>query len=139
MNVPPAAIAPLVMVGADATTRRRLGEHGAALRRLARVGEITEFSVPPPASAQIVVGEVTACLPLGALIDLDAEAARLRKEIGKVTEEIARLHTKLANERFVANAKPELVEAERQKLADLRERQIKLDTALSRIRSAAEA
>ena len=138
MNVPPAAIAPLVMVGADATTRRRLAEHGAALRRLARVGQITEFSVPPPASAQIVVGEVTACLPLGALIDLDAEAARLKKEIAKVTEEIARLHTKLANERFVANAKPELVEAERQKLADLRERQIKLDAALSRIRSAVE-
>ena len=42
--------------------------------------------------------------------DVEAERGRLRKEI-------ARAEGMLANERFTANAPPELVEAEREKLA----------------------
>ncbi|MCO6052043.1 valine--tRNA ligase [Mesorhizobium sp. RP14(2022)] len=134
MNVPPSAIAPLVLIGANAKTRERLVRHETALRRLARVGEITESPLAPSASAQIVVGEATVCLPLGTLIDLTAEEVRLRKELGKTTEEIARLHKKLGNERFVQSAPAEIVEAEREKLEGFRETQTKLDTALKRLR-----
>ena len=97
--MPPAAIAPLVVVGASETTRaparaprsrRSAGWRGSARSRTLRRA--------PKASAQIVVGEATVCLPLGSLIDLEAEAARLQKEIAKVTEEIAPLHKKLSNE-----------------------------------------
>ncbi len=135
MNVPPAAIAPLVLLGANDETKERLARHEAAIRRLARVGEISHAEAAPAASAQFVVGEATACLPLGTLIDVEAEAARLQKEIAKVTEEIARLHKKLSNEKFVANAPEEVVAAEREKLDEYREAQAKLDTALSRVRS----
>ena len=135
MNVPPSAIAPLVLVGANAETRERLSRHEAAIKRLARVGEISHADAAPAASAQFVVGEATACLPLGTLIDLKAEEARLQKELAKVTEEIARLHKKLSNEKFVANAPEEVVAAEREKLDEYREAQAKLDTALSRVRS----
>ena len=90
----------------------------------------------PKGSAQIVVNEATVCLPLGSLIDLKAEAARLQKEVAKVTEEIARILKKLSNEKFVANAKEEVVAAERQKLSDLQEAQDKLQAALSRLRDA---
>ncbi len=136
MNVPPAAIAPLVALGAGAGTRARLVRHDAAIKRLARIGDISEAAAAPRASAQIVVGEATFCLPLGALIDVEAEAARLQKEIAKVTEEIARLHKKLSNEKFVANAPEEIVAAEREKLADFQEQQRKLQLALSRLREA---
>jgi valyl-tRNA synthetase len=135
MNVPPAAVAPLVFVGANDETKARLARHDAAIKRLARVGEISHAEAAPEASAQFVLGEATACLPLGTLIDLKAEAARLQKEIAKVTEEIARLHKKLSNEKFVANAPEEVVAAEREKLEEYREAQAKLDTALSRVRS----
>ncbi len=134
MNVPPSAIAPLVLVDANALTHERLSRHTAAIGRLARVGEISHAEAAPPASAQFVVGEATACLPLGTLIDLKAESARLQKELAKVTEEIARLHNKLSNERFVANAPEDVVAAEREKLGEYREAQGKLDTALSRVR-----
>ena len=135
MNVPPSAIAPLVLVGANAETRERLSRHEAAIKRLARVGEISHADAAPAASAQFVLGEATACLPLGTLIDLKAEEARLQKELAKTTEEIARLHKKLSNEKFVANAPEEVVAAEREKLEEYREAQAKLDTALSRVRS----
>ncbi|WP_439500742.1 valine--tRNA ligase [Aminobacter ciceronei] len=136
MNVPPAAIAPLVFVGANAETLERLKRHQSAIARLARVGEITHEAAAPKGAAQIVAGEATACLPLGSLIDLSAEAARLQKELAKTTEEIARLHKKLSNEKFVASAPEEIVAAEREKLEDYRRTQEKLDTALSRVRDA---
>ncbi|HEV2506874.1 MAG TPA: valine--tRNA ligase [Mesorhizobium sp.] len=136
MNVPPAAIAPLVIIGANAITRERLVHHDAAIKRLSRIGEISHGDTAPKGSAQIVLGEATACLPLGSLIDLAAEAARLQKELAKVTEEIARLHKKLLNEKFVANAPEEVVEAEREKLVEYNEQQAKLSAALTRVRDA---
>ena len=136
MNVPAAAIAPLVVVGANTATRDRLARHDGAVRRLARVGDVTLADAAPKGAAQIVLGEATVCLPLGSLIDLKAEAARLQKELAKVTEEIARLHKKLGNEKFVANAPEEVVAAEREKLAEYTESQSRLATALERVRDA---
>ena len=133
MNVPAKAVAPLVFVGANEETRQRLVRHGSAIETLARVGSISHEDAAPASSAQFVVGEATACLPLGDLIDLDAEAARLRKELKKAGEEFARLEKKLSNERFVANAPEDVVAAEREKLAEYREAQEKLSTALSRV------
>ncbi|QDB99192.1 valine--tRNA ligase [Mesorhizobium sp. 8] len=134
MNVPAAAIAPLVVIGADAATRERLARHDGAIKRLARVGDISLADAAPKGSAQLVLGEATVCLPLGSLIDLEAEAARLQKELAKVTEEIARLHKKLGNEKFVANAPEEVVAAEREKLAEYGESQLRLNVALQRVR-----
>jgi valyl-tRNA synthetase len=134
MNVPPASIAPLVVLGANRTTRQRLERHDQAIKRLARIGEVSFAEIAPKASAQIVLGEATVCLPLGDLINLAAEAARLQKELAKVTEEIARLHKKLSNEKFVANAPEEVVEAEREKLVEYRAQQEKLSVALERVR-----
>ena len=136
MNVPPAAIAPLIMIGAGRETRARLGRHEMALKRLARVGDISFADQAPKASAQIVVGEATVCLPLGALIDIEAETKRLQKELAKTTEEVARLHKKLSNEKFVANAPEDVVVAEREKLAEYRAAQDKLSQALERLRDA---
>ncbi|PDQ18760.1 valine--tRNA ligase [Mesorhizobium sanjuanii] len=136
MNVPPAAIAPLVVIGVSEETRQRLERHAPAIKRLARVGDISLADAAPKGSAQIVLNEATICLPLGSLIDLAAEAARLQKELAKVTEEIARLHKKLSNDKFVANAPEEVVEAEREKLAEYREAQEKLSVALARVRDA---
>jgi valyl-tRNA synthetase len=136
MNVPAAAIAPLVVVEANETTRERLVRHETAIRRLARVGNITLADTAPKGSAQLVLGEATICLPLGDLVDLKAEEARLKKEVAKVTEEIARIAKKLSNEKFVANAREDVVAAEREKLAEFEETQARLATALERVRSA---
>ncbi|TIU85947.1 MAG: valine--tRNA ligase, partial [Mesorhizobium sp.] len=136
MNVPPAAIAPLMLIGANTATHERLERQATAIKRLARVGDISLVDTTPKGSAQIVLNEATICLPLGSLIDLTAEAARLQKELVKVTEEIARLHKKLSNEKFVANAPEDVVEAERDKLAEYREAQEKLSVALTRVREA---
>jgi valyl-tRNA synthetase len=133
MNVPAGATAPLILVGANALTRERAERHDAAIQRLARSESIAFAEEAPKGAAQIVVGEAIACLPLGNLIDLAAEKLRLEKNQAKVEVEIARIEAKLGNEKFVANAKPELVEAEREKLAELDQQRISLKIALQRI------
>ncbi|MCG6857775.1 MAG: valine--tRNA ligase [Salaquimonas sp.] len=116
MNVKPSDIVPLVMVDAGETTRTRLGLHAPAIRTLARVEPVEFAAQAPEMSAQIVIGEATACLPLEGIIDLDAERARLKKEVARLQGEIKRLEGKLGNDKFVANAPAEVVEEEREKL-----------------------
>ncbi|CUX12953.1 MULTISPECIES: valine--tRNA ligase [Agrobacterium] len=136
MNVPPGATASLVVVGANTSTEARLDRHAAAIRRLARADEIRAADVAPKGSAQIIVGEATVCLPLGKLIDLAAEEARLEKAIGKVDAEMERIDKKLSNEKFVANADPEVVAAERERKAELEVQLASLRTALTRVSEA---
>ncbi|MCV3768553.1 valine--tRNA ligase [Rhizobium sp. TRM95796] len=133
MNVPPGATAPLVMVGANALTRERVERNEAAIKRLARIETVSFADEAPKASAQVVTGEAIACLPLGSLIDLGAEKARLEKALAKTQGEIDRIVAKLSNDKFVANAKPELVEAEREKQAELEQQKASLLAALARI------
>ncbi len=136
MNVPPAATAPLVVVGANSLTRERLFRHDAAIKRLARVEAISLADTAPKGAAQIVVGEATVCLPLGSLIDLSVEKARLEKAIAKNDQEMARIVGKLSNEKFVANANPDVVAAERERLSELEGQQISLKVALARVSEA---
>ncbi|MGF9562041.1 valine--tRNA ligase [Neorhizobium sp. JUb45] len=136
MNVPPSATAPLIMVGASELTQGRLQRHDAAIRRLARVDAISLADAAPKGAAQVVIGEATACLPLGSLIDFAAERARIEKTLGKVDADIARAKGKLSNEKFVANADPEVVAAERERLAELEMQRASLLTALQRLNEA---
>jgi valyl-tRNA synthetase len=134
MNVKPAQILPLVVVDANETTRARLARHAPAIERLARVDPVSLGHEAPKASAQIVIGEATACLPLEGAIDFDAERARVEKEVKRLDGEISRLKGKLGNAKFVANAPEDVVAEEREKLAGYEAQMERTRTALSRIR-----
>ncbi|ARY43520.1 valine--tRNA ligase [Brucella melitensis] len=136
MNVPAGAIAPVVVLDANKVTVDRFARHDAAIKRLARVERISFEQQAPKGAAQMLLGEATICIPLGSLIDLQAEAARLAKEAGKIAAEMDRIEKKLANEKFVANAREEVVEAERERLVELKEAAQRVATAESRIRDA---
>jgi len=133
MRVPAGKTAPLVVTEADAETRRRLEIHAEALKKLARIESVEFAAKAPVQSAQAVAAGAVYCLPLGALIDIDAEKARLEKELGKLAAELAKIQGKLGNEKFVANARPDVVAAEREKLAQGEEEQAKLRGALAQL------
>ena len=133
MNVPAGAMAPLVIVEAGNTTKERVEHHEAAIKRLARIETIDFANKVPDAAAQIILGEATFCMPLGKLIDFEAERARLHKEMGKIDLDIEKVEKKLDNPKFVANAKPEIVEAERERLTELEAAKEKLAIALKRL------
>jgi valyl-tRNA synthetase len=137
MNVPPAAHVPLVMVGASPATRDRLDKNEAAVMRLARLKSVEAADRVPAGAAQVLVGEAVAALPLAGIIDIAAERARLEKEIARIDGEIARLDKKLANEKFLAKAPPEVVEADREKRAEYASDRARLEAALKRVQEAA--
>lgn len=72
----------------------------------------------PEGSVSDVVRGVEIHLVVAGKIDFDKERARLTKEIERLTGALAGVEKKLDNASFVANAKPEIIEVERQKLAD---------------------
>ena len=80
-----------------------------------------------------LVDEATACLPLEGVIDIDAERARLKKEVTRLEGEIRRLEGKLGNEKFVANAPEEVVAEEREKLEGYQTQIERTKLAASRI------
>ncbi|TCT36404.1 valine--tRNA ligase [Martelella mediterranea] len=136
VNVPAGAMAPLVFVGANSETRERTARHYPAIERLARVESLDFETVAPKGSAQVIVGEATACIPLGSLIDIAAETARLEKAIGKIDKDIEKSQKKLGNEKFIANADPEVVATERERFEELNQQRSQLAVALSRVTEA---
>ncbi|MCB1457990.1 MAG: class I tRNA ligase family protein, partial [Nitratireductor sp.] len=133
MNIKPGDILPLIVVDANEETRQRLALHAPAIERLARVDPVELAKSAPKASAQIVIGEATACLPLEGVIDFAAENQRLTKEIKRLEGEIKRLDGKLGNAKFVANAPEEVVAEEREKLAGYQAQLDRTRTAASRL------
>ncbi|MFV0556699.1 MAG: valine--tRNA ligase [Lactovum sp.] len=61
-------------------------------------------------------------MPLAGLVNIKEEIVRLEKELEKWQKEIDLVNKKLNNEKFVANAKPEIVEKEKVKLLDYQEK-----------------
>ena len=66
-------------------------------------------------------------------IDITAEVARLRKEIGALAGDIDRTAKKLANPDFVARAPEEVVEENRERLSEAEAAKAKLEAALQRL------
>ncbi len=72
----------------------------------------------PKASASALVKGTELFIPLEGLIDLEKEQLRIQKEIKKAEGFLKSVEGKLSNEKFVENAPDEVVERERQKMAD---------------------
>ena len=118
MNVSPATRLPLFAVGDSAFLRSA----APVLQALAKLSEVKVFDdeaawqAAAQAAPVAVVGEARFCLHME--IDVDAERARLSKEIARIEGELAKVHTKLGNEAFVAKAPPAVIAQENKRLGD---------------------
>jgi valyl-tRNA synthetase len=132
LNVPPGARLPLHVRDASPDTVARLTCQDAALARLARVDQ-ANGEVPAGGALQIIVDEATFVLPLGDVIDLDAERTRLAKAIAAAEKERDSLAGRLSNPSFVERAKPEAVEKARADHADKAAEAERLSAAMARL------
>ena len=134
MNVPPSVKAPVLLRDALPETLARGQRWIEAIARMARASEFGPLvGDVQRGSAQAVVGEATVVIPLAGLIDLDAERARLQKDRTKVEKDAEGTRKKLDNADFVARAKPEVVDENRERLANAMAELARLDAALARI------
>jgi valyl-tRNA synthetase len=137
MNIPAATMLPLVLAGATPQTAIRAKHWAEFVQRLARVADISFADAVPRGAVQLVVRGEVAALPLAGVIDVDAERARLAKEMAKADADIARVDAKLGNANFVARAPEEVVEEEKEKREEAEMRKAKIAEALERLKDAA--
>lgn len=81
-----------------------------------------------------MVGTTEYAVPLGNMIDVEAEIKKIEDEIKYYEGFLATVLKKLGNEKFVANAKPEIVEKERKKQSDAESKIEALKTKLNTLR-----
>jgi len=116
LSVSPARQMTLLTQGGDTATTTRLAQFDSALKFLAKLESIHTLDGEPPPSAVARSGDVNLFVPLQGLVDLDAERARLDKDIARIDTEREKSQTKLA--RFTDKVPPAVVEQERARLAD---------------------
>ncbi|WP_122049501.1 valine--tRNA ligase [Asaia bogorensis] len=137
MNIPPAQMVPVLLRDATPETLERAERWATVIGRMARVISVSALAgEPPKAAALTVIDEATLVLPLEGLIDIGAEIQRLEKEIDRLAKEIDKVERKLGNADFVARAKPEVVEENRERLSSFSHDKTRLEAALSRLSAA---
>ncbi len=133
MNVPAGAQIPLVLVAAPAEAAARAAAWDETIKRLARLSEISFADQAPEQSVQAMVRGTVAAMPLQGVIDFAAEKARLAKEIEKLRGEAKKIEAKLGNADFVSRAPEEVVDENRDRLAEIAARIEKMGAAVEHL------
>ena len=101
------------------------------LCNLTAIEQVTEKAV---GSISFLVGTTEFAVPMGNLIDVEEEIQKMEAEINYLKGFLVSVMKKLGNEKFVANAKPEVVEVERKKHADAESKIASLEEAIAGFR-----
>ena len=115
-----------------------LGTHGnefdSVISKLGNLSGINTVSEKVPGSVSFLVGTTEFAIPMASLINPEEEIRKMENEIVYYEGFITSVMKKLGNEKFVANAKPEVVIAERKKLADAESKIASLRESIASLR-----
>ncbi|HVB17461.1 MAG TPA: valine--tRNA ligase [Stellaceae bacterium] len=131
LNIPPGTRIAAELRDADPAAAARVGKYADYFLRLARV-DVSEGAAGGGA-VQVVGAGATFVLHVGTIIDLSREKTRIAKEIERFDADLARFAQKLANPAFLAKAKAEVIEEQREREADARRGRERLKAAYDRI------
>ena len=131
MNVPPSRKAKVYI----ATAYKPAFEHGSVfMLRLASASEVeVADSFALDGAVCIVTADAKIYIPMGELVDLAAEKARLNKELATVEKDLAFVNGKLSNENFVAKAPAAVVEAQREQKTRYEEKIAMLKESIAKL------
>jgi len=137
MDIAPGKPLPLLLQDGSDIDQAHLEANRHYLVTLARAESISWLAkgTEAPESATTLVGNMKVLVPLGSLINKQAELDRLGKEMEKLDKELAKAKAKLANADFVARAPKNVVDQENQRvqqfesaLGNLRTQRAKVET-----------
>ncbi len=89
-----------------------------AIQKMANLSAVNIVTEKSKGSVSFLVGTNEYAVPLGSLIDVEAERKKLQAELERIEGFLVSIEKKLANERFVQNAPAAVVDMERKKKAD---------------------
>ena len=99
-----------------------VAEFEAVIAKMANIDTFSRVSTKSDGASAFMVGTLQLAVPLGSLIDVDAEKAKIEAELEHLEKFLAGIRKKLSNEKFVANAPEKVVELERKKEKDSEEK-----------------
>ncbi|MCP8898622.1 valine--tRNA ligase [Gilvimarinus xylanilyticus] len=135
MNIAPGKAIPAYMQHGGSEDKQRLTANQQFLQKLANLESVTwlEPGDEAPLSATALVGKLEILVPMAGLIDVDAEKARLNKELERLNKDKERVSGKLNNPNFVDKAPAAVVDKEKAKLNGITDSIKALDEQLKAI------
>jgi valyl-tRNA synthetase len=126
-RVAPGAGITAALLPATDRARRVFRDESAIIGRLTRADVTVSDGAPAGAAAHALLSDGSQLIvPLEGAIDVEKECARLRAELQQLETQLESLDKRLASDGFVTRAPAEVVEAERRKARDWRERRVRL-------------
>ena len=117
-NISPREPLALQVIGSAKQGVTSIPALAAIIVKLAGLSGIEAVAEKGEGTQAFLVGTDEYAVPLGSLIDTEAEREKAEAEIKRLQGFMAGIEKKLQNERFVQNAPAQVVELERKKLAD---------------------
>ena len=105
------------------------------IKKMAGLSDIVYVEHKGDATSAFLIGTTEYAVPLGTLIDVDAEIEKAEAQLQHLEGFLMGVMKKLSNERFVNNAKPEIVALERKKQSDSEEKIAALKESLQKLRA----
>jgi valyl-tRNA synthetase len=124
-----------IIIGGDEGGQALIRQNEALIKFLAGVEKIGYTGKKPEQTASAVVGKLEIYLPLAGLLDAEREKARLEKEKANLVNYLAMIEKKLNNADFLKNAPGPVVENERQKAQETREKLRKINEQIASLRA----
>ena len=121
------------MTEASASQRSVLSASAGIVAQLLRVEDLRFETIAPDGAIPFMAQGVVFALPVAEFIDLAAEKIRLAKDIAGHVSDVAHVMKKLGNPDFLARAKEEVIEENRERLAEAEAAKAKLESALKRL------
>jgi valyl-tRNA synthetase len=107
----------------------------AVILKIANLSKIEIVKDKASGASSFMVGTIEYAVPLGKMIDAEVEIKKLNDELNYQQGFLTSIEKKLSNEKFVANAKPEVVEMERKKLADAKSKIVSIKEAMAALKT----
>jgi valyl-tRNA synthetase len=122
MDIAPSRKLDVLLQGLGKRDAEYLGRNLHYLTRLAGIAspQVLNGTQAAPISAIALLGSLEILVPMAGLIDPGAELERLAKKLKKAEIDLGKLSDKLANSQFAANAPPDVVAKDQQRLEELR-------------------
>ena len=127
-------IAPKEALTLEVVEANPLAAFNSIILKMANLEAINVVAQKGEGTASFLVGTTEYAVPLGNLIDVEAEIAKQEAELKRLQGFLTGVQKKLSNERFVANAPAAVVEMERKKQADAESKIAALQESLSKLK-----
>ncbi len=131
MNVAPSKKAKVYIASAYKSTFEKAGVFMSRLAGASGTEVGDSFDIEGAVS--IVTEDAKIYIPMGDLVDFEAEKARLGKELEKVRKDLEFVNSKLSNENFVSKAPAKVVEAQKEAAAKYAEKIAMLEESIAKL------